>query len=185
MLFTAVAVVAGLAIGLATGGRMQHLAEHRFRAWQLLVGGLVVQALSGRLGGDGWAVALVIVSYVLLMAFVARNLHMIGMGVVLIGLFLNFTTIAVNGGMPVRRSAIVAAGIKEWHEIDEENVVLDKKRHLERPDDDLMLISDIIPVPGFRYVLSFGDIVMSVGVADVLMHMLRPVQTRRRVGFWS
>jgi uncharacterized protein DUF5317 len=178
MLFTAVAVVVGLALGLVTGGRLQHLADRRFRGAPLLVAGLVVQAASGRVGGDDLAVPLVVVSYVLLLAFVAANLRLVGMGVVFVGLLLNFTTIVVNGGMPVRRSAIVAAGIKEWDELDG-NLVLDQKRHLERPDDGLMSISDIVPVPGFRYVLSFGDIAMSVGVADVIVHLLRPLPARR------
>lgn len=175
MFFTAVAVVVGLAVGLATGGRLEHLGNRRFRAPWLLLGGLALQAASGRFGGA--TVAMVIVSYVALIAFCALNLHLVGMGVVLLGLALNFTTIAVNGGMPVRRSAVVAAGIAEWHELDELEV--QKKRHLERPDDDLMLLSDIVPVPVLHEVLSFGDLIMSVGVADVLFHLLRPLPGRR------
>lgn len=175
MFFTAVAVVVGLALGLLTGGRFEHLGNRRFRAPALLAVGLVVQALSGRVGGS--TIALVIVSYLFLIAFCAANLRIVGMGVVLVGLAMNFTTIAVNGGMPVRRSAVVAAGIAEWHELDE--LEIHDKRHLERADDDLMILSDIIPVPVLHEVLSFGDIVMSVGVADVLVHLLRPVPGRR------
>jgi hypothetical protein len=174
MFFTAVAVVVGLALGLLTGGRLEHLGNRRFRAPALLVVGLVVQALSGRVGST---VALVILSYLFLMGFCAANLRIVGMGVVLVGLAMNFTTIAVNGGMPVRRSAVVAAGIAEWHELDE--LEIHDKRHLERPDDELMFLSDIIPVPVLHEVLSFGDIVMSVGVADVLVHLLRPLPGRR------
>ncbi|MBW3668797.1 MAG: DUF5317 domain-containing protein [Actinobacteria bacterium] len=171
MYFTAVAVVVGLALGFLTGGRLDHLAERRFRLPGLLVAGLVVQATSGWFG-DGATVPLVLVSYVLLVVFCAANLAVVGMAVVLLGLSLNFLTIAVNGGMPVRRSAVVAAGIAEWHEVDE--LELHAKRHLERPDDDLMVISDIIPVPVIHEVLSFGDLVMSVGVADVLFRLLKP-----------
>ncbi|HVF75418.1 MAG TPA: DUF5317 family protein [Acidimicrobiales bacterium] len=175
MFFTAVAVVVGLALGLLTGGRLEHLGNRRFRAPALLAAGLVVQAASGRFGGG--TVALVIVSYLFLMAFCAANLRLVGMGVVLLGLAMNFTTIAVNGGMPVRRSAVVAAGIAEWHELDD--LEIHDKRHLERSDDDLMFLSDIIPVPVLGEVLSFGDLVMSVGVADVLFHLLRPPPGRR------
>jgi len=175
MFFTAVAVVVGLTLGLLTGGRLEHLGNRRFRAPALLVAGLVVQFASGRFGDA--TVALVILSYLFLMAFCAANLRIVGMGVVLVGLAMNFTTIAVNGGMPVRRSAVVAAGIAEWDELDE--LEIHDKRHLERPDDDLMVLSDIIPVPVLHEVLSFGDIVMSVGVADVLVHLLRPPRGRR------
>lgn len=178
MLFTVVAVVVGLALGLLTGGRLQHVGDHHFRGAPLLVAGLVIQGLSGRIGGDGLTVPLVIVSYLLLIAFAVANLAVLGMGVVLIGLLMNFATIAVNGGMPVRRSAVVAAGIASWDEVDD--LDMHEKRHLERPDDDLMVISDIIPVPMLREVLSFGDLVMVVGVADVLVHLLHPAPARRR-----
>lgn len=177
MFFTVVAVVVGLAIGLLTGGRLQHLGERRFRGAPLLVAGLVVQVASGWFG-RGPTVPLVVVSYVLLVAFAAANLPLLGMGVVLVGLLMNFTTIAVNGGMPVRRSAVVASGIASWHEVD--RLDMRRKRHLQRPDDDLMVISDIIPVPVLHEVLSFGDLVMSVGVMGVLVHLLRPVPARRR-----
>ncbi len=171
MYFTAVAVVVGLALGFLTGGRLGHLAERRFRLPGLLVAGLVVQGVSGWFG-NGPIVPLVLLSYVLFVAFCAANLAVVGMPIVLLGLSLNFLTIAVNGGMPVRRSAVVAAGIAEWHEVD--RLELHDKRHLERPDDDLMVISDIIPVPVLHEVLSFGDLVMSVGVADVLFRLLKP-----------
>lgn len=177
MYFTAVGVVVGLALGLLTGGRLEHLGERRFRGAALLAAGLVVQFASGWLGEDR-TVALVIVSYLLLLAFAGANVHLVGMGVVLIGLAMNFVTIAWNGGMPVRREAVVAAGIADWDEV--EQLEMHQKRHLERPDDDLMVISDIIPVPVLREVLSFGDIVMSVGVVDVLVHLLQPLPMGKR-----
>lgn len=179
MFFTAVAVAVGLALGLLIGGRLEHLGERRFRAAPLLVAGLVVQLASGWFG-RGPTVPLVVVSYVLLMAFAGANLHLLGMGVVLVGLTMNFVTIAWNGGMPVRRSAVVAAGIVGWDEVDQ--LDMHEKRHLERPDDDLMVISDIIPVPVLHEVLSFGDLAMSVGVTDVLVHLLRPLPARLRKG---
>ena len=177
MYFTAVAVVVGLALGLLTGGKLECLGERRFRLTGLLVAGIVVQVLSGWVDGSA-AVAVVIVSYVLLIAFCAANVLLVGMALVLLGLTLNFTTIAVNGGMPVRRSAVVAAGIAEWDELD--SLDIHEKRHLERPDDDLMVISDIIPVPVLGEVLSFGDLIMSVGVADVLVNLLKPLPAHRR-----
>lgn len=124
-------------------------------------------------GGTG--IALLIASFGLLLAFAGANIQFAGFGVVVIGIALNVVTITVNEGMPVRAEAIVAAGIAEWSEVPDLNY--GTKRHLERPDDQLMVISDIIPVPGLKQVLSFGDIVLSVGVADLIMHLLRP---RRR-----
>ncbi|HEX9969883.1 MAG TPA: DUF5317 family protein [Acidimicrobiales bacterium] len=177
MYFTAVAVAIGFALGLLTGGKLECLGERRFRLTGLLAAGLVVQVLSGRFDGSA-AVGVVIASYALLIAFCVVNVRLVGMALVLLGLVLNFTTIAVNGGMPVRRSAVVAAGIADWDELD--SLEVHEKRHLERPDDDLMAISDIIPVPVLGEVLSFGDIVMSVGVADVIVNLLKPLPARRR-----
>ena len=173
--FTIVAVVVGLAVGLALGGRPRHLGERPFRAWPLLAAGLVVQAVSTWVGG-GAGFTLLLTSYVLLVAFAAANAHIVGMVLIVLGLGLNALTIAVNHGMPVRRSAIVAAHIAEPGE----DVGLDGrgKRHLERGSDRLMPISDIIPVRELRQVLSFGDLVLSVGVADVMVHLLKPPRRR-------
>ena len=169
--FTIVAVVVGLVVGLALGGRPRHLGERPFRAWPLLAAGLVVQAISTQVGG-GAGFALLLASYVLLVAFAAANAHIVGMVLIGLGLGLNALTIAVNHGMPVRTSAIVAAHIAKPGE----DVGLDGrgKRHLERRSDRLMPISDIIPVRELRQVLSFGDLVLSVGVADVMVHLLKP-----------
>ena len=167
--FIVVALVAGVALGLIRGGSFRHLGNVSFRWWPVLVAGLVVQGASSFVGGSTGVVMLV-ASFGVLMAFAAANVRLAGMGLVLVGIALNTTTIALNGGMPVRPSAVVAAGIAGWDEVDDLNY--GTKRHLERPDDDLMVLSDIIPVPPLRQVLSFGDIVLSVGVADLVMHVM-------------
>jgi hypothetical protein len=170
MLFTAVAVALGIAIGLLTGGRLQHVGERTFHAVPLLVVGVALQLVSGLLADV--SVALVLLSYVALLAFCALNLRIVGMGVVFVGLAMNALVIGVNGGMPVRRSAVVAADVAGYDDLPE--IKLKGKRHFEDEDDRLMLLADIVPVPPLGEVLSFGDLVMSVGVADVLVHLLRP-----------
>jgi hypothetical protein len=116
---------------------------------------------------------LVYVSYALLTAFALRNLRLVGMPVVLLGLVLNVAVIGVNGGMPVRAEALRAAG----HLTDAEIAALDfgAKRHLEDGGDRLTILGDVIPVRPTREVLSFGDIVLAFGIADVLFRLLRPV----------
>jgi hypothetical protein len=175
MLFTAVAVILGIAIGLLTGGRLQHLGERTFHAVPLLVVGVGLQLVSGLL--TDVSVGLVLLSYVALLAFCALNLRLIGMGVVLVGLAMNSLVIAVNGGMPVRRSAVVAADIAGYDDLPD--IKLKGKRHFEDEDDRLMFLADIVPVPVLHEVLSFGDLVMSVGVADALVHLLRPTPGRK------
>lgn len=174
MLFTVVAVAAGVLIGLARGGRFRFLGERSLRAWPLLIAGVVVQAASARVGG--WVgFALLLASYALLLGFTGANVHMVGMALIGLGLLMNLSTIAVNHGMPVRADAIVAAGIAPADEVD--RLTIAAKHHLERPGDKLMVLSDIIPVRPLHEVLSFGDLVLSFGVADTIVHLLRP---RRR-----
>ncbi len=175
MRFTMVAVGAGTLIGFLAGGRLSHLGERTFRAWALLAAGIVLQAAAAA-AGSGAGLALLVLSYLLLLAFAAANAALVGMWLVALGVGLNLVTIAVNGGMPVRPSALVAAGVAEAHEVD--HLGLGAKRHLERPSDRLTATSDIVPVPVLREVLSFGDIIMSVGVADVIVHLMRPRRRR-------
>jgi hypothetical protein len=172
MLFTAVAVLLGLAIGLLGGGRFRFLGERTFRGVPLLVVGVALQAVSAFVAD----VAVVLLSFATLVVFCALNLRLVGMGVVLVGLLMNTVVITVNGGMPVRRSAVVAAGIAGYEDLPD--IRLTGKRHFQDDDDRLMFLADIVPVPELEEVLSFGDIVMSVGVAAVLAHLLRPPRRR-------
>lgn len=174
MLFTAVAVLLGLAIGLLGGGRLRHLGERTFRGVPFLVVGVGLQLLSAFVADV--AVALVLLSYAALVVFCVLNLRLVGMGVVLVGLLMNTVVITANGGMPVRRSAVVAARIADDDELPD--IRLTGKRHFQDDDDRLMFLADIVPVPELREVLSFGDIVMSVGVGAVLAHLLRPPRRR-------
>ena len=171
-MFIVVAIVVGVLVGLVRGGRFANLGEAAFRLWPLLVLGVVVQGAAA-FTGEG-AVPVILVSYVLLIAFCAANLTHAGMGVVLVGITLNLVVIAVNGGMPVCEEAIVAAGIATHDEVPD--LEFGAKRHLETTDDRLTFLGDIVPVPVAEEVLSFGDLAMAVGVAAVLANLLRPRQ---------
>lgn len=176
MRFTLLAVAAGLGIGLLAGGRLSHLGSRNLRMWPLLLAGLAAQVLSALVGGDAELV-LLLGSYGLLVGFAAANVAMVGMWLVALGIGLNLTVIAVNGGMPVRAAALRSAGA-----VDASVPVVmaaSSKHHLERPSDRLVGLGDIIPVEPLREVVSFGDVVMAVGVADVVVHLLRPPGGRR------
>ena len=176
MRFTLLAVAAGLGIGLLAGGRLQFLGSRNLRRWPLLLAGLAAQPLSGRLDGDVSTVLLV-GSYALLLAFALANVAVVGMWLVATGIALNLVVIAANSGMPVRPSALRAAGVVDAGAVS--GLPLAAKHHLERPSDRLVVLADIIPVSPLREVVSFGDVVMAVGVADVVVHLLRPVAGRR------
>jgi hypothetical protein len=161
MRFTTVALITGVAIGLLVGGKLANLGRRRFRAWPLLVAGAVLQVVP--------ASGTLLLSYLCLLAFALANSRVVGMGVLTVGLALNALVVSINGGMPVRRAALDAAQLARPGEA----VVYSGKRHLERPGDHLTFLGDIVPVPALREVLSFGDLVMAVGLATALAWLVR------------
>ncbi|HZN16491.1 MAG TPA: DUF5317 family protein [Acidimicrobiales bacterium] len=173
MWFTAITVAVGALIGLALGGRPRHLPEHTFHLWPLLLGGLALQVVveGGLRGRPG--LVLVFISYALLLSFSALNLRLAGMGVVMVGVVMNLVPITLNAGMPVRASALVSAGIVKTPDA-APFVRLRGERHLQDDDDRLMVLADIIPVRLLRQVMSFGDLVLSVGTITLIVGLLRP-----------
>lgn len=176
--YTLVAVALGLVAGFVGGGRPANAAGHTLRWWPALALGVIAQWVP-ELAGVEVRVAFpaVLASYAALGVFALANLRLVGMSVVSVGLALNVVVIAANGGMPVRPSAVVAAGIAD-DPAEVATLDLGAKRHLEQGDDRLMVIADIIPVPVLREVLSFGDLVLAAGVADVVFRLLRPLRFR-------
>jgi hypothetical protein len=170
--FTLAAMLIGFLVSLALGGRFRHLAGKSFRVWVLLPIGLLLQLLVSR-DGAPWPFALLLLSYVCLIAFGIANWRFTGMWLIVVGFGLNFFCIALNHGMPVSRTAIGSLGFDDRH--------FDVKHHLERPSDRLVILGDIIPVPKpVNEALSFGDMIMTVGVADLLFNLMQPPRRARR-----
>lgn len=167
----------GTALGVLAGGTVRNLGNRRFAFAPLLAAAVLAQVVAAVGDGGVSAVALV-ASYVLLVAFAAANLRVVGMGLVVVGTAMNLAVIAANGSMPVRPQALVAAGIAQWEEIP--SLEFGAKRHLEGPRDRLAFLGDIVPVPVLRQVLSFGDLVLAVGAADVIANLVRSPRRRRR-----
>jgi len=176
----AVAIGVGALVGLATGGRLANLAGVRLSALGLLVAGTVGQALilDRVVVLHGWgAVAVLLAAYAALAGFAIANLGLGGMGVILAGIALNAVPIAVNGGMPVEAHAIAQARIATAAELP----LLDfgAKRHLAGSSDHLRILDDRFPDWITHHVLSFGDLVIAVGVGAVVADLLRPAPGRR------
>lgn len=171
MAYALVALLLGGVVGVATGGRLRNLGEHRLAGWWLLPLGVGVQLLSNQFKGDP-AFTLLLASYVLLALFTVANIRLFGMAAVTIGLLANLLVIAVNEGMPVRREAVIKAGIAR-DDRDLATISMQSKHHYERPSDDLMFLADVIPVRPLREVLSIGDVAMSAGIAAVVAALLR------------
>jgi hypothetical protein len=157
-----VALASGLLAGLLLGGRVRRLAGARLRATGLLLAGAAAELGTRWVGGAAGA-GLIVAGYVLIICFALRNAAITGMVLVAVGLLANLTVIAVNGGMPVRG---LPAGVSDgW------------RHHGERPGDRFTGLGDVVPLTPLGETVSGGDLVLSLGVATVVVSLMRP---RRR-----
>ncbi len=179
MSFTVAALVAGVVFGLLAGGRPSNVSRRSLELVWLLALSVGVQVAAETLDvSDRVGLAMVLVSYVGLAAFAIANTRLVGMPVVLVGLLCNLVVISLNGGMPVEADAILAARAATADELD--TIDFGAKRHLATDDDVLTELGDVIPVRLTREVLSFGDLILAFGIADVIFRLLKPVEVRRR-----
>lgn len=166
MLVYLVAIVVAVAIVPITGGRFRRLAEVDVARPALLFIGLgiqialdVVDLPSARYDDVGFA--LLLLSYACVIGFCVSNLRLTGMGVVTVGIAMNALVIALNQGMPYT----VPEG---------ERAEVTVKQRPEQPDDVLPVLSDRIPLGGpFATSISFGDLVIAVGIVDLAYHASR------------
>jgi hypothetical protein len=172
VLLIVIVVVVGIAVGLALGGTFRNLSELRIRFWPLAILGLALQLVPIRSPHQHWlAVALLIASYVVLLIVVAANLRVAGFPIIAVAFALNLLVVSVNGGMPVSANAVRvgwgARGAQGLIEALERSG--GEKHHLQRPDDILVPLSDIIGIgPPISQVVSPGDILFLIGVGWVL-----------------
>ena len=165
-----VALVTGALIGLAVPPTERRFKRPRARLVPLVGAGVVLQVLAGRLD-DGPAVLVALGGFACLLVFTAANMHLVGMGVLTVGLAANVFVISINGGMPVRTRALVAADVIRDDEVP--GLELHGPRHVERSGDHLVELGDIIPVPVVKEVVSFGDLILLVALSDVAAHLVR------------
>lgn len=178
MLVLGIAAAAALLIPLVTLGSYKRLFDNKFHWGWLLAASLAIQLglefydLPRRYW-DGLGYWLLVGSYVLLLAFVGRNLVLRGMSIVFIGIACNALVIALNQGMPVKFPP-------EWkNETWAEATV---KHHPREDGEKLLFLSDIIIVrEPVDNVLSFGDLILAIGLCDVAFHASRnPKRAKRK-----
>ncbi len=167
---TALALIIGAVVGLARGGRPSNLGRHRLRAWWLVVIGIAAQVAADHVDTASLGTVAVLAGATSLLAFAALNPHLVGIGVVAVGVAANALVIGLNDGMPVRPGAVVAAHITS--RADEPALGYGTRHHREGPGDQLRPLADIIPIPAFRQVVSFGDLILAMGVAATVAHLL-------------
>lgn len=171
MRFILATLVLACLLGFVFGGRPSALATLKVRWTPAALVGLALQLAP--VPGDTWPLVLLFVSFVLMTAFAVVNLRarVPGFTLIFIGVLMNFTVIAVNQGMPVARQALVAS-----HQEDTLPILLERpgaKHHLAGPDDHLMLIADVIPIPPLEQVVSLGDVCAYAGVVWLIVAGMR------------
>jgi hypothetical protein len=178
--FILYAVVAGLVLGVASGGSPARLGELRLSRAPLIVLGMVVQLLlfSTPLGdtlGDAAPVAYVASDLAVLIA-VASNLAIPGLAIVLAGGASNLLAIAVNGGfMPASPGALALLGRLPQGTYSNS---VSREAPILGPLTDLFAMPAWVP---FANVFSVGDVLIGVGVGVVVvatMHGREPAADR-------
>ena len=176
-LLTVLAIAAGVARGIANGGRFERVLHFRPELWPVGAAGVAVQFLLRVTGiGGGWAVAIDILSGIALIWFALANIRVGGMVLVVAGLMLNMVPIVINWGMPTSLDALVRSGIVA--DPPPAVVDLDGPRHVATADDSLRWLGEVIAVPT-KQVISFGDGLLQIGYLLVTASLLRGRIVRR------
>jgi hypothetical protein len=175
VLVYAIAVVVALLIPLVTRGSFSRLLAVRWHFGLILFLGLAIQIVLEyvtipREHWHDYGFGLLVASYVLILAFAARNLVVRGMGIVFIGIACNALVITLNQGMPFKVPA-------EWQGKSWTQPTV--KHHPQQSDDKLKFLSDIIVLKQpYDAVLSFGDLILLVGLCDVAYNASRKPKRR-------
>ena len=161
-------VLAATAVVVATRGSWTQLIALRVRAFWLLALGLGIQAAlefidfpHAEIETVGYAILMV--SYACILAFCLANIPSAGFGVIAIGVAMNALVIGLNQGMPTKPVGNDAHGNRVY------KPVVQTVKHRQTTDDDLFAILDdriLLPKPADSLV-SFGDLVISVGICEL------------------
>jgi hypothetical protein len=179
MLVLGIAVGIAMLLPLVTRGSYSRLVMTPWRWGTVLFTGFALQVgldwlpiPASRYDDVGYT--LLVASYALVIAFCARNLLVKGMTVVLVGVACNALVITLNQGMPVDVPPDWRSGA--WAE---ETV----KHQPREPGDRLAFLGDVIVLRApFDTVLSFGDLILAVGLCDVVFHASRRRARRTLAG---
>jgi hypothetical protein len=169
-------IIVAILIGLIAGGSLKRFENLQIHWWAVAPVGLALQVIP--IKDSNLAVASLIASYALLLAFVWVNRRLVAAPLLLIGLVLNLAVVAANGGMPVSGSAI--------RSVDAQAIAPAAdavgKHHLESSADVLVPLGDNIPVPQpVGAILSIGDLFLYLGIMVFVISVMlgRPGSNRR------
>ena len=162
--------VVGAVIGAARRPHGRHLATPQLVLPGVAVVGAVLQVLMGLadLPAENTLFAL---SLALLSGFAIVNRHLVGMGVLAVGLCCNFAAVLLHDGMPVRATALVESGAVAVEDLADTD--LGAGRRFERTADVAPFLGDVIPVAPFGAAMSFGDLIALMGIGTLTGELAR------------
>ena len=174
--------VVGLIAGGIRRGRLAWGLRARPKLWGLAAAALAVTAVADASGAGGGflgfelagvpgPVLLALVGMGAGLAFVVSNLTVGGMAVIGMGIAANLVPLVANRATPVRGEALVRARIVAAEDVD--RAVLGGPREIADSGTVLEILGDVIPVPPLGLVVSFGDLIILVGLAAVIHNLMR------------
>ena len=187
-MFILYGVLAGLVLGLLTGGSLGRLGHLRFAWAPLIVLGMIVQVLLFSTPvGDALGPAapfVYVASDVAVLVAVWRNLAIPGLRILLLGGASNLVAICANGGyMPVSADALRALG-----RLPRDGYV--NARPVDGAGQPVVFapLTDLFPMPAWlplANIFSIGDVLIGVGAAIAIvsvMHGRGPLEPQPATG---
>ena len=174
MLWLAIVLFFALVIAMLRGGRLANLGDIELHSWWLLFIAFGLQAGTAWIPetSDVLGVVMILTSFVLLMVLVMLNRSKPGMWIAGIGVLMNFTVIALNGGMPVLAGAAeVASGFT----VTDPDLTGSFKHVVLDDSSRLTFFADVMPLrlAGIGEVISLGDVFLALGLGVFLESELR------------
>jgi hypothetical protein len=164
-------LLVALVTGFLLGGRLSNLSHLRIRWAPLAIVGFAMQLVNPP--GD-WPLFMLLGSFVLLSIFALANIRTAGFALILVGVAMNFTVIAVNSGMPVSRQALIASGQADTVGDLVNDADSYVKHHLADGEDRVLFLGDVIALaPPIAQAVSVGDFYTYGGVALVIVAAMR------------
>ena len=164
MLLTLLAVTAGLVGGYFRKGQVSNIPTLNPK-WPLLLAPALVLYVASSVGIPSYSLNLTLVATYGLIIALFRNYAIKGASIIGLGLALNLRVLVLNGGIPVRPESveIVNDGVFDPSQLNAIELAEDA-------DTGLAFLGDIIPVPIFDTVVSFGDLIALAGLIVLVVN---------------
>jgi len=145
-------LLAGLVLGLASGGNWRNLGKVNLTLLPALIAGVIARVAAPFLGG--LALTASIVGLVLVAVVALANRGLPGAWLIASGALLNSIVTLVNGGMPIDPGILALSG--KAPPSDGLHIILG-------PDARLPFLADVLLIPVINNIYSVGDVVLAVG----------------------